>query len=171
MSESTETETGKEIPDSKPIAAGLAFSGLVQIRNTEATLRWQGFQFAVGLNIAGWGAVGVWLLNNPTLPVLQVMFVVCFGALAGNRVYFSVLARDGKFMGLWNAKSIELEQANAIEGGVKIFSSPEYLDLKSRAPTIQQVLRRTIIFASVVWGLGVIGIALVLIRSVQCQCL
>ena len=170
MSESTDTKVGKEIHDSKPIAAGLAFSGLVQTRNTEATLRWQGFQFALGLNIAGWSAVGVWLLNSPTTPELLAMFTVCLGALIGNRVYFSVLARDGKFMGIWNTKAIELEQTNGIEGEVEIFSSPEYLNLKSREPTIQQVLRRTIIFASVVWGAYAVSIALLLIRSIQCQC-
>lgn len=156
--------------DKKPIAAGLAFSGLIQARNMEAQLRWQGFQFAIGLNIAGLTAVGVWLLNSPTTPELLAMFTVCLGALIGNRVYFSVLARDGKFMGIWNTKAIELEQTNGIEGEVEIFSSPEYLNLKSREPTIQQVLRRTIIFASVVWGAYAVSIALLLIRSIQCQC-
>lgn len=168
MSENAETEAEKDKPDSKPIAAGLAFAGLMQTRNTEATLRWLGFQFALGLNIAGWSAIGVWLLNNPTPLVLQIMLTVCLGALCGNRVYFSVLARDGKLMGLWNAKAIELEQINGIEGGVKIFSSPEYRNLKSRAPTIQQVLRRVIISASMLWGGYTIGIALELIGRIQC---
>lgn len=170
MTESTGIGTGEGVPGPKPIAAGLAFSGLLQTRNTEATLRWQGFQFALGLNITGLGAIGLWLFNNnPTTLELQVLLVVCIGALSFNRTYFSVLARDGKFMGLWNAKAIELEQVNGIEGGVKIFSSPEYLDLRSREPTIQQVLRRTIIFVSVLWAIYSVGTALELIRrSIQC---
>ena len=170
MSESAEVESTQDKPVSKSIAAGLAFSGLLQTRNTEATLRWQGFQFALGLNIAGLGDIGLWLFNNnPTILELQVLLAVCIGALCGNRVYFSVLARDGKFMGLWNAKAVELEQENGIEGRVKIFSSSEYLDLKSRPPTIQQVLRRTIIFVSVLWVIYSAGTVLELIRrSIQC---
>ena len=171
MSENTETDAGEDTPDPKPIAAGLAFSGLVQTRNTEATLRWQGFQFALGVNIAGLSAVGVWLFNgNPTTLELLVMLLGCLGGLSGNRVYFSVLARDGKFMGLWNAKAIELEQTNIIEGGVKIFSSSEYRTLQSRTPTIQQVLRRTIIAGSMIWGAYVVSIVLKLtVGGIQCQ--
>jgi len=140
-----------KIPDSKPIASGLAFSALAQTRNTEATLRWLGFQFALGLNIAGLSGVIVWLLQQPSQLVLLFLLVTCLWAVGGNRVYFTVLARDGKFMGLWNEKMIELEQANSIDGGVKIFSSPEYLELKARRPTIQDVLRRTILTISMVW--------------------
>lgn len=146
-------EPGKPEPPSttSPIAAGLAFAGLVQTRNTEATLRWLGFQFALGLNIAGLASFGLWLLQEPVNPVLAFLLFGCSAALFGNRVYFTVLARDGKFLGLWNNKGIELEEANGIEGGVKIFSSPEYIDLKSRRPTIQDVLRRTIVTVSMTW--------------------
>jgi hypothetical protein len=144
----------------KAIASGLAFAGLAQVRNMEAQLRWQGFQFALGANIAGWGALGIWLLNTPTRLELLAMVAACLGALFANRVHFSVLARDGKFMGVWNDKAIELENRNGIEGGVKIFSSPEYLELKSRKPTIQQVLRRSIIVSSMIWGVYLVGIIL-----------
>ena len=164
MLETSETETGKGMPDPKPIAAGLAFSGLVQTRNTEATLRWMGFQFALGLNIAGLSGVGIWLLQQPTIPVLQFLLFACSAALAGNRVYFTVLARDGKFMGLWNEEIIELEQTNDIEGGVKIFSSPTYLDLRARKPTIQDVLRRSILAVSMVW----VGYGLFIVIQLVC---
>ncbi len=151
---------GKDSPEPKPIAAGLAFNGLVQTRNTEATLRWLGFQFALGANIAGLSAIGIWLLQEPTKQEFIVMFVACLSALTGNRTYFSVLARDGKFMGLWNDKMIQLERANGIEGGVKIFSSQQYLELKSRKPTIQQVLRRSVLIISMIWVVFAAGILL-----------
>lgn len=145
------TEQEQVSPNAKLIASGLAFAGLAQTRNTEATLRWQGFQFALGLNIAGLSGVGIWLLQEPTNLTLAFLLLGCLSALAANRAYFSVLARDGKFIEVWNDKMIELERANGIEGGVKIFSSPQYLELKTRRPTIQDVLRRTILTVSMAW--------------------
>lgn len=151
--------------DSKPIASGLAFSGLVQTRNTEATLRWLGFQFGLGLNLAGWSAVLVWALQNPTILELAIALLACAGGVTYNRLHFTVVARDGKFMELWNKKALELEEANGVEGDVEIFSSPEHLELNSRQPSIQEVVRRCIIFQGMVWAILAVAVMLVMVSK------
>jgi hypothetical protein len=143
----------KEPPSPKAIAAGLAFSGLAQIRNMEAQLRWVGFQFALGLNFVGWGGIAVWLFQEPGKLELLFILAVCLGAVYANRDHYKILGRDGKFMGIWNEKMVELEEANGIDGGVKIFSSPRYSELKGRTPTIQRTLRKNVVLSTIVWAL------------------
>lgn len=139
-------------PAPKPIASGLAFSGLANIRNTEAQLRWVGFQAAIGLNFLGWGGVAAWALADPSKPELAVLMSACLGAIYSNLLHFKIIGRDGKFMGLWNDKLIELERVNGIEGNVKIVSSNRYIELKERKPTIQWILRRSVILCTLVWA-------------------
>jgi|CXWL01.1.fsa_nt_gi hypothetical protein len=136
---------------SKPIASGLAFSGLAQVRNMEAQLRWIGFQAALGFNFVGWGGVAVWLFNFPSLAELCIITGACVGAVYANFLHFKILGRDGKFLGLWNEKLIELEEVNGIDGGVSIFSSKRYRELKSRTPTVQHILRRSVVLCGLVW--------------------
>jgi|GEM_PF-1476067 len=158
--EGGESSTTPEVPltpamldprSPKAIAAGLAFSGLANIRNMEAQLRWVGFQAALGLNFLGWGGIAVWLFNSPTQGELSLMVAAGLGAIYANFLHFKIIGRDGKFMGLWNEKLTELETINEIEGGVEIFSSARYEQLRDRMPTIQYILRRSVAICGLVW--------------------
>ncbi len=120
-----ETAAGgtKATPVPKAIAAGLAFSGLANVRTAEVTLRWSGFQTAIQLNLVGLVGTMLWMLDNRTGPELSLVLFGCVAFVFWNIFHYKLLGRDGKFLGLWNEKLIELERTNSIEGGVEIFTS------------------------------------------------
>lgn len=60
----TEENNGKPVP----IASGLAFSGVCNLRNSEGHLRWMGAQFGMLLNIPDWVAVAIRLVSSPSKP-------------------------------------------------------------------------------------------------------
>ncbi len=141
----------KKEHEPREISAGLAFSGLANVRNMEAQLRWQGFQTATQLNLLGLVGTILWMLQDRTKPDLILVFLGCLVFVFWNVFHYKILGRDGKFMGLWNEKLIELENVNGVDGGVKIFSSSRYDVLRNREPTLQFMLRSGIVFFTVSW--------------------
>lgn len=147
------------------ITASAAFTGLVQLRNTEAQLRWNGFQAAVALNVAGGAGLLLFLRANSTNVGLFLGLIACAVAVFFNFIHHKILGRDGKFMELWSKKLVELEQANGIDGGVQVFSSVRYLSLRDRSPTIQEVLRFCVVICMILWVAGSAWLAWLWIRG------
>lgn len=145
-----------------PIASGLAFGGLMTTRNTEALLRWDGFRTALQLNLASFVGMTLWLKDNRTNEELLLAFMACLVGVSWNYFHYKLLARDGKFFKLWNQSAVDLERVNGIQGGVKVFSSERYEELRNREPTIQYMLRSGSMFFMLVWC----GVALSLLVHV-----
>lgn len=146
-------------PDPKPIAAGLAFSALCAVRNTEAHLRWLGAQLSVFLNIPGIGGAALRLAVSPGILELWVIFVGSFILAGANAFLYYIIQRDGKLLLLWNDKADELETVNGIEGGVQIFSSRRYRRLASSRLRLQRRLEKSMLACIVMWVLIAVGTA------------
>ena len=133
--------TASSVHPPVPIASGLAFSGLMNVRSAEVMLRWDGFRTALQLNVAGLAGVTVWLLGERTATEIGLALCASLVGMLWNFFHYKLLGRDGKFLGLWNESAVDLEQLNGIQGGVKIFSSERYDELRKREPTVQYMLR------------------------------
>jgi len=164
-SNSQDARKEKQAPAYPPqaITASATYGALAQLRNTEAQLRWIGFQAAVALNVAGGAGLLLYLRADTKELSLILGFIVCAVGLFFNFIHYKILGRDGKFMELWNQKLVELEQANGVEGGVQIFSSVRYLSLRNRWPTIQEVLRFCVLVCMVLWIAGGTWIVMLLV--------
>ena len=153
MTAKTETKDGaSQKPDPKPITSGLAFSGICNVRNTEAHLRWLGAQLGFFLNLPAFAAVVFRLIMLPAKPELAVIAVGGVLFFIANLFLLQVLRRDTRHLDLWNDKLDELEKVNGIEGGVQIFSSRRYRKLRSGRQRLQRRLDFAMICCMVGWG-------------------
>ena len=143
--------TASSVHPPVPIASGLAFSGLMNTRSTEAMLRWDGFRTALQINLASFVGITLWLRENRTNGELILAFIACLIGVSWNYFHYKLLARDGKFFKLWNQSVVDLETVNGIQGGLKIFSSERYEELRNREPTIQYMLRSGSIIFILTW--------------------
>jgi hypothetical protein len=171
----TDTETEAEdgvLPATHPtqIASGLAFSGLMNVRSTEVALRWDGFRTALQLNMIGLVGIALWLQGERTLYELLLTLVACMNGISWNFFHYKLLGRDGKFLGLWSEKAISLERTNGIQGGVQIFSSQRYDELRNREPTVQYMLRAGSVFFIVSWVMVAFATILILLSHWRFQC-
>ncbi len=142
MTDTTERgEVSREPLPPSAIASGLAFSGLMNARSTEVTLRWDGFRTALQLNVAGLVGVTIWLLGERTTTEIGLALCASLLGVLWNFFHYKLLGRDGKFLGLWNESVVDIERINGIQGDVKIFSSDRYNELRRREPTVQYMLR------------------------------
>ena len=165
----TKTEAKDEPPkkpDPRPITSGLAFSGICNVRNTEAHLRWLGAQLSFFLNLPAFGAVALRLIAFPAKPELVLIFVGSIILIAANFFLLHVLRRDTRHLDLWNDKLDELERVNGIEGGVEIFSSRRYRKLRSARQRLQRRLDFAMICCMVGWGV-IAAAAVVLSLSIK----
>lgn len=165
MSDTTPLESPMPQHAPQAITASAALGALIQVRNTEAQLRWIGFQAAVALNVAGGAGLLLFLRTNELDDSLLFGFAACVIGVFFNFIHYKILGRDGKFLDLWNKKLIELEQVNGVEGNVQIFSSVRYSGLRNRSPTIQEVLRFCVGFCILCWVIGGTWILVLIIHG------
>lgn len=131
---------------------------LASIRNTEAYLRWQGAQWAIALNLSASVALMYQMFSKPETPEFFTLAFAC-GCVAGlNFEWYTVLRRDGKLLGFWNAKLTEHEVANGIEGGAIVFTSSLYQQLANSRNSLQRTLERVTV--GFIFGWAVVTIAL-----------
>lgn len=164
MTTDTQREPPKK-PEPVPIASGLAFSGLCNVRNTEGHLRWLGAQLGFFLNLPAWAGVALRLTTAPEThlkwPELAVLFGGCLFFAVANIFLLEIIKRDSALMDLWNDKLDELERVNGIQGGVQIFSSRRYRRLRGSRGRLQVRLQHAMFGSTVVWVLFAIATAVV----------
>ena len=148
----TEAAEGEK-PTPKPITSGLAFSGVCNVRNTEAHLRWQGAQVSFLLNLPAFAAVAFRLIVPPGIKELALIFAGSFIFAVANLFHLQVIRRDNKHLDLWNDKLDELERMNGIEGGIRVFSSRRYRKLRNGRQRLQSRLDFAMIICIVGWAL------------------
>jgi hypothetical protein len=79
------TETEKEAkPAPKAIASGLAFSGICNVRNTEAHLRWLGAQVSFFLNLPAFAGAVFRLVAKLEVPELVAIAIGGFLLVGAN---------------------------------------------------------------------------------------
>lgn len=142
-----------EPPTPKAIAAGLAYSGLCAVRNTEAHLRWLGAQLGFFLNLPAWAGITFRLIAEPKQLELVVLFIGSWFFAVANAFLYEIIKRDSSLMNLWNDKIAEIERVNRIEGDVQIFTSGEYVRLRNSRQRLQVRLQR-IMFAGIAAWIG-----------------
>ncbi len=152
-------------PDPKPIAAGLAFSGLCNVRNTEGHLRWLGAQLSFFLNLPAWAGVAFRFTSSPKVPELIILLVGAGFFAVANMFLHEIIKRDSKLMDLWNDKLDELERVNKIEGGVEIFSSRRYRKLRGSRARLQFRLQHAMVASTVIWVLFAVVAGIILVRT------
>ncbi|MFZ2556185.1 MAG: hypothetical protein WAZ27_04615 [Minisyncoccia bacterium] len=160
------TETEKEAkPTPKPIASGLAFSGICNVRNTEAHLRWLGAQVSFFLNLPAFAGAVFRLVAKLEVPELVAIAIGGFLLVGANEFLRQFIKRDNKLMDLWNDKLDELERVNGIEGGVQVFSSRRYRRLRTSRTRLQRRLEDAMFVCIVGWGAIALWAVAKLIRT------
>lgn len=165
----TDTEKKDEPPkkcDPKPITSGLAFSGICNVRNTEAHLRWLGAQLGFFLNLPAWTGVAFRFTAEPKPPELLILIGGSLFFAVANYFLYEVIKRDSRHLDLWNDKLDELERINGIEGGVEVFSSRRYRRLRSSRQRLQMRLQYAVVGSTVVWALFAIVATVMFVRGV-----
>ena len=141
MTTDTEREGGApREPEPKPISAGLAFSGICAVRNTEASLRWLGAQMGFYLNFPGYAAAIFRLLVATNRWEFLVISGGCLFVATANIFLLYAIIRDGRLFDFWTYALVDLERTNGIEGGVQIFTSQRFERLRSSRNRLQNRL-------------------------------
>lgn len=148
----------KDPPKPVPITSGQLTIALSSIRNMEAYLRWQGAQWVIALNLSALVAVLYRFISKPETPELFVLSVGCAIIAALDYEWYSVLRRDGKLLGLWNAKLVEHEETNGIDGDIEVFTSTEYQQVSSSRERLQRKLERITVGFIIVWATAAVAI-------------
>lgn len=160
----TDTERNEK-PAPKPISSGLAFSGVCNVRNTEAHLRWLGAQLSFFLNLPAWAGIAFRLTSEPKNPELLILVGGGLFFAAANYFLYEVIKRDSRHLDLWNDKLDELERVNGIEGGTEVFSSRRYRRLRGSRQRLQARLQYAMVGSTVMWVLFAIVAAVMLVRG------
>ena len=136
-----------------PIGSGPMTITLGSIRNTEATLRWQGAQWWIAANFSA--SVGLLFAILAATATWQFLVFAFASTLVSSLDFewYSVLRRDGKLLNFWNTKLVEHEEANGIEGGVQIFTSPDYQKLSDSRVRLQRKLERITVVFIYTWAI------------------
>jgi hypothetical protein len=145
---------GALVPYAPPpeITATSAYGTLGIMRGHEVTMRWEGAKLGMYFNFPGFaGVVSLLIANNSRLTFGLIVVGALFFALLNQYLYKSI-RRSGRHFRLWNAKMIELEEKCGIEGGVRIFTSPEYEKLQQDRLKIQDLLLLVTHICIVMWG-------------------
>jgi hypothetical protein len=77
-----------------------------------------------------------------------------------NFFWRGMLRRNGLFLEFWNGTLAQIEELHKMDGGIKVFSSPQYLDLRNRGLRFNTLLQWVAIISTVLWG-GIAGGAFV----------
>lgn len=154
----TDQQAKDQTPKPIPIGSGPMAIALASIRNTEAYLRWQGAQWVIALNLSSIVAVLYRFISKPETPELFVLAVGCVVIATLDYEWYNVLRRDGRLLALWSTKFTEHESANGIDGGVKVFTSPEYTGLSSSRDRLQRRLERITVGFIIIWAAAAIAI-------------
>jgi hypothetical protein len=147
----TDQRKPDEKPAPKPIAAGLAFSGLCNVRNTEGHLRWLGAQLGFFLNLPAWAGIASRFISKPQTPELILLLVGSLFFGIANMFLHEIIKRDSKLMDLWNDKLVQ------------IFSSRRYRKLRGSRSRLQFRLQYAMIASTVVWALAASAAAVMLV--------
>ena len=139
-----------------PIGSGPMAIALASIRNMEAYLRWQGAQWVIALNLSAFVALLYRLLSKLDTPELIILAIGCIGIAVLNYEWYSVVRRNGRLFDFWNKKFAEHETANGIDGGVTIFTSPEYANLADSRERLQLRLERMSVQFMLGWFTGAV---------------
>jgi len=125
MTADTSVEAKRE-----PITVQYAFSGLCVMRNGEAQSRWETAQLGILLNIPALAAALFRLAQWPTGTEVYLFILGSMVLIATNVFWHSILRRRENFLEYWNQKLEELERNHGIAGGMMIFSSTDYLQMR-----------------------------------------
>lgn len=147
-----------ENPERKatPIASGSMAIALASIRNAEAYLRWQGAQWVIALNLSAFVALLYRLLAKPDIAEIIVLAIGCIGVASLDYEWYSVVRRNGRLFDFWNRKFEEHERLNGIDGGITVFTAPEYHNLSGSRERLQRRLERISVIFVVGWSAGAI---------------
>lgn len=151
-----DAETSDQKPKPVPIGSGPMTIALASIRNMEAYLRWQGAQWVIALNLSAFVALLYRLLAKPEIAEVVVLAIGCAGVASLDYEWYSVVRRNGRLFDFWNRKFREHEEANGIDGGVRIFTSPEYHNLTDARNRLQRRLERISVIFVAGWSAGAI---------------
>ena len=153
-------------PSPKPIASGLAFSGLCSIRNTEGHLRWLGAQVSFFLNPPAYAAFAFRIIQDPGALELVVLLIgsLIFGT--ATEYLHQIIKRDSKLMEFWNDSITNVERTNKIEGGVEVFTSARYQRLRSSRDRLQRRLESAMLACTIAWALCLnVAFAMLLVKG------
>lgn len=135
-----------------PIGSGPMAISIASIRNMEAFLRWQGAQWVIALNLTAFVALLYRFLAQPDVAELMVLAIGCGGVAVLDYEWYNVVRRNGRLFDFWNRKFQEHEEANGIEGGVQIFTSPEFHSLSGSRERLQRRLERMSALFMIGWS-------------------
>ena len=142
---STKKPYGPEVVPKIP--AGPALQLLGTLRNAESLERLHRVHLSIVLNMAGLTSAAVFrVFSTPSKPKLYLTVIGGVTAAILNWFWSRRVVRNDDRLGYWNSKIEELERVCGIEGGVAIYTAPEY-----------QVLRTASLRSRVGWRLLVIG--------------
>lgn len=140
-------------PAPKPIAAGLAFSGLCSVRNTEGHLRWLGAQLGFVLNLPAFAGFAFRMIASPEESELWILLIGSFFFGVATEYLRQIIRSDSKLMEFWNDSVESVERINKIEGGVEAFTSARYRKLRNSRDRLQKRLEHAMFACMVMWAL------------------
>lgn len=123
---------GMKVPPRNPIGAGQAFIGLCNARGVALQLFYYRVAQIFAANIAGFTGSFITLAGKSSWALLAPLAVAGMAAFFLQIPAMTVTHRSAQRVDLWTGKLITLEDSNNVEGGVRIFSSLEYENLKRR---------------------------------------
>lgn len=154
------TEEGK-VPEAKPISAGQVFIGLCTLRNGSVQMLWWRAHAGIVLNTAGLVASFYLLAGEPELKVLGLLSLTAPLALYFNGYWRELLASAKKTEEYWTEELVQVEEANGIDGGCKVFFRSQF-PKPGPKPKVPKVLRNIRHACMVLWVV-ILTIALILI--------
>lgn len=155
MTASNAVPPGRPVQPRIPIGAGQAFIGLCNARGVALQLFYSRVIQIFLSNTAGIVSA-ISFLSVATHPTRNSLFLLAGGCLVAAVLQVAagyVVAGSAARIELWTGKLVELENVNRIDGGVLIFSSPEYDLLKSKPAFPVQGLLWLLGLCMVVWVL------------------
>jgi hypothetical protein len=135
-----------------PIAIETAYNALVISRNAELGSRWNAAQVGIILNAPALGGALVGLFQRPAL---RELYMLAFGSgipILLNFFWRGMLRRNGVFLEFWNGTLAQIEELHKIEGGIRVFSSAQYLDMRNRGLRFNTLLQWVAIISTVLWA-------------------
>ena len=111
----------KPVPETKAIASGQAFIGLCTLRNGAVQMLWWRASFGIVLNFTGLAAAAYQFVGNPIELVLVLLVIGALLAIHFNDKWRELISSGKRTEEHWTEELVQLEDANGIEGGCKIF--------------------------------------------------
>ncbi len=139
------------MPEAKPIGSGQAFIGLCTLRNGAVQMLWWRASFGILLNFTGLAAAAYQFVGNPGVLVLVLLAIGASLAIHFNDKWRELIASGKRAEEHWTEELVQLEDANGIDGGCRIFHHGSF-PAPGPKPRVPKVLRGVRHMCMVLWG-------------------